>query len=151
MYKIVVSLFLPLFLATSCDLFQKDPEPIDFATVDEYPFFDSCDSLAAPELKKMCFEQTLIEYIQQDLDTCQFMNQTYLRSAGLIIHVDIHKDGHCSVNEIENMNSVEEALPQLQTQIISTVDNLPKVKPAVKKGQLVTSRFMIPLYIEMNK
>lgn len=150
MYKILVLFFLSLILTTSCNLFKEEPKPIDFTTLDKYPFFDNCDSLATEDVMKKCFEETITYNIQKDLDTCRFITQAYLRNTGLIIHLDVHKDGHFSVYEIEKINSVEEALPELQSQIKSTIENLPLVKPAMKYGQNVSSRFMIPLYIEKN-
>jgi hypothetical protein len=148
MFRFVVSLFLALFLMTSCDFFKKESKPIDFTTLDQYPLFDNCDSLAVEEVRKACFEETIVQFIQKDLDTCQFISQSYLRNTGLIIHINVNKEGKCSVQEIEKINSVEEALPELQMQIISTIENLPYITPAKKQGQNVSSRFMIPLYIE---
>lgn len=148
MYRFVVSLFLTLFLATSCDFFQKDPKPIDFKTLDQYPVFSNCDSLTTEDERRVCFEETIVQFIQRDLDTCQFISQSYLRNTGLIIHINVNKKGKCSLEEIEKLSSVEEALPELQMQINSTIENLPIITPAKKQGQNVTSKFMIPLYIE---
>jgi len=148
MTRIIISLLLLLFFTASCDLFQKKQQPIDFASLDDYPFFSTCDSLAKENIKKACFEETIYQYIQKDLDTCMFMSQSHLKNTGLIIHFDVHKDGHFSIFEIEKINNVAEAVPELENQIIKTFENLPKITPGKKQGQIVTSRFMIPLYIE---
>ena len=141
--------FLVVFiLLNACQFFPKEPEPIDFTTIDEYPLFETCDSTANMEVRKMCFEQTIVNHIQQDLDTCHFNSENYLRNTGLILHIDVKFDGSCYIYDIEKINKIEESLPDLQTQLMLSVDNLPKLKAAKKRGQYVTSRFMIPLYIE---
>lgn len=137
-----------LLTTVSCQFFQKEPEPIDFTTVDVYPVFENCDSTATHEAIKSCFETTLTQRMQEAIDTFDFNTEQYLQNAGLIIHLEIKNDGTCYIYEIEKINKVEESLPELQTQLMFSVNQLPKVRPAKKRGQFVTSRYMIPLYIE---
>ena len=73
MYKISITLVFLLLLVSSCDFFYKEQKPIDFTKLDRYPVFYGCDSTASPEILKMCFEQSVAEYIQKDLDTCSYM------------------------------------------------------------------------------
>ena len=124
MYKVIPSLILLLIVTTSCNLFQKEAKPIDFTTLDRYPVFATCDTTATDEEIKQCFEQTIVSRIQEDLDTCHYMNQAYLRNTGLIIHINVDRTGSCSVAEIEKLSGVEEALPDLEYQIVKTVENL---------------------------
>lgn len=149
MYKLVFTFILTV-LISSCSYFVKESKPLDFTSLDVYPIFEGCDSTATPEVIKQCFEQSFVNFIQRDLDTCQFINQAKLRDTGVIIHFDVLRDGTCQVVEIEKLKNVEDALPELQTQIIKSVSNLPTFAPAKKIGQKVNARFMIPMYIERN-
>lgn len=149
MYKFVITFAFFIFL-TSCNFFKKEPKPLDFTSLDVYPIFEGCDSTATTEKIKQCFEQSFVNFIQRDLDTCHFINQTRLKDTGIIIHFDVLRDGTCKVVEIEKINNIETALPELQSQIIQSVSNLPPFTPAKKIGQKVNARFMIPMYIERN-
>jgi len=135
---------------SSCNLFKDEIKPIDFTTLDRYPVFQGCDSTAVADSIKVCFEKSVAASIQKDLDTCKFMNQTFLKDTGVIIHFDVLRDGSCQVVEIEKLNEIEIALPELKNQIILSVAKIPTLVPGKKIGQNVNARFMIPLYIEKN-
>ena len=147
MYKNLVFILAVLFATTSCNYFRKE-QPIDFTKLDRYPVFYGCDSTANPIVIKLCFEQSVASYLQKDLDTCHYMNLSALKDTGLIVHIEVSNEGVCSLIEIEKINSVEEALPGLESQILESIKNFPGITPAKKMGVPVTSRFMVPLYIQ---
>ncbi|GEM_PF-2242932 len=150
MNKTILFFIAVSLTVSSCNLFNKEIKPIDFASLDRYPVFQGCDSTAVADSIKICFEKSIVAFIQKDLDTCKLMNQAFLKDTGVIIHLDVLRDGSCQVAEIEKINEVEAALPELRNQITLSVANIPTMTPGKKIGQSVNARFMIPLYIEKN-
>ena len=151
MKKSFLILILPLVLLTSCrffdSLFEVKGPRIDFTNVDEYPFFPTCDSLATIAYNKDCFEKTVVKYLQKDLSSYQITVPKSLKEA-VIIHIEVNKNGETSLYELEASDKVKEYIPDLEHIISESLGNFPILKPAKKHGNYVTSRYMIPLYIE---
>jgi len=150
MYKIVVFSLIVCLSFVSCDYlesyFNKNPNRIDFTRVDEYPLFPSCDSLATPEFKEKCFEETLVEFLQKDLEKHNFI-VTEKTSDAIIIHIEIDNEGKAHLQYIEKATNNKEILPELENIILESIANIPILSPAKKRGNYVNSTFMIPLYI----
>lgn len=119
-----------------------------FTLIDNYPVFDVCSTLTDEEQIKACFETTIIEHIQRDLDTLNIPEGIQVNNVAVFIYVDVLKDGSCTVHEIQDIEKVEGDLPSLSALIRESVYNLPNVTPAKKKNNFVSSRFLIPLTIE---
>ncbi len=150
MLKPFALFFLILLSFTSCDyfgyFFQKDSKRIDFTSIDEYPLFPSCDSLATLDFKEKCFEKTVAKYIQGDLEVHEFSSPEAITDA-MIIHIDVDRNGKASLQELETSQKVKEFLPELEDVIRESIANFPILTPAKKRGNYVKSRYMIPIYI----
>lgn len=134
----------------SCDylegFLQKDSKRIDFTSVDEYPFFSTCDSLATIEIKEKCFEEKLVALIKDDLEKQDFVT-TKSSTDVIIIHVEIDREGKAILKDLETTLKIKEALPELEKSIRKSIDSIPTLIPAKKRGNYVSSKYMIPLYI----
>lgn len=150
MHKISILFIFIVLSFASCDyfdtIFNKNPDRIDFTSVDEYPVFPSCDSLATVEFKQKCFENTLAKYLQRDLELHKFSSPLAITDA-LIIHVNIDKNGKASLQNLETSKQIKETLPELEAIIRESINNFPKLIPAKKRGLYVSSKYIIPLYI----
>jgi len=150
MVKMISLLLVSLVLFTSCDyvsdIFNTNPDRIDFTSIDEYPQFPSCDSLATLAFRQKCFEETAAKFIQNDLGVHEFSSPNPIADA-IIVHFDIDKNGHASLYELETSELVKESLPELEDVIRESIANFPLLKPAKKRNFNVGSRYMIPVYI----
>lgn len=150
MLRIVSYLFLLSFLVSSCEyvdsIFSKSSNRIDFTSIDEYPQFPSCDSLATLSFKQKCFENTAAGYIQNDLEVHEFSSPKPIADA-IIVHFEIDNTGKASLYELETSELVKESLPELEDVIRESIANFPILKPAKKRNINVGCRFMIPVYI----
>lgn len=150
MYKISIFFIFIVFSFTSCNyfdrIFNKNPNRIDFTSVDEYPMFPSCDSLATIAYKQKCFENTLAKYIQRDLEQHKFSSPLVITDA-LIIHINVDENGKASLQNLEASTQIKELLPELEALINESIVNFPTLIPAKKRGLYVNSKYIIPLYI----
>jgi hypothetical protein len=139
-----------MLIVSSCQYIeqftQKDTGRIDFKSVDTYPQFPSCDSLATPEFQKKCFEETLSKFIQADLEVNELTSPIPMSTA-IIVHVKIDKNGKASLLKLENFDKIKDYLPELEDVIQESLANFPTLKPAKKHNISVTSTYMVPIYI----
>ncbi len=150
MYKLLVISIVVLLTFVSCDyldrIIHKQSNRIDFTSVDEYPFFPTCDSLATVEFKKKCFEDKLVAFIKYDLEKQNFVSPKGSTDA-IIIHIEIDRNGKAILRDLETTSKIKEELPELEKSIQESIDSIPTLIPAKKRGQYVSSKYMIPLYI----
>ncbi len=150
MAKILAYLLFLTIMASSCQFIENwssdNPKRIDFKSVDAYPVFPSCDSLATMEFQKKCFEDTVSKLIQAELDVNELTSPVPMSTA-IIVHIQIDKNGKASLLKLENFNKIKPYLPELEDVIRQSLANFPVLKPAQKHHINVTSTYMVPIYI----
>jgi len=155
-----ICIFLLLILLISCEYFnvkkvssetilQEELETFNWNDVDEYPTFSSCDTTSSKPDKKACFEQTLTAFITN-----------HLQKDTLVVTKDIHdtislnfrvtSKGYLILLDTKVDSLTLEEIPNIQTILKEGLDSLPKIYPAIKRGQQVTTEFRLPIIISMN-
>ena len=151
-YIIIISLSL---LATGCHLFEStkvSSKEIKTASTwsekDQSPTFSECESIEDAEGKKICFESTISNSI---LD---FIDQNPLESSESIseeisVVIIIDKEGYFSLDEIERSRKMDSAIPNLEEQLLSAINMIPKAEPAIKTnvGTFVSTKIVLPIMI----
>ena len=117
---------------------------IDWNSVDELPLFDSCLNSNIDTQK--CFVSYFSTQLKQNLvDNNFILNRTLIDT--IYFNLKIDKQGNVSYEKIqidENLNTYKNAI---ETALNITIENLPKVYPALKRGQPVDVEFNFPLLI----
>lgn len=149
--------FLMLVLLASCKQFDvekttseaiinEELKTFDWNDVDVYPSFTMCDSLEGKYEKMYCFqyflkkqiftalEQEVIVVTQDVSDTVNLKFQ--VSEIGDITLIDTDIDS-LTLSEIPNIKSI----------IVESLDSLPKIFPAIKRGQQVKTAFELPVII----
>lgn len=152
---------LILFLCVcSCDYFEKkkvtsqeilkeDLQTFNWNEVDEYPTFKSCDTSSTKEQRKQCFEATLIAHItsqlaQEKIVVTKDINDT------VVINFLISEKGQLNVLSIKNSDSIKSQIPEIDSFLRQSLNALPKILPAFKRGQPVKTEFKLPVVIKVN-
>ncbi|MEH6406925.1 MAG: hypothetical protein V7767_06580 [Leeuwenhoekiella sp.] len=134
----------------SSDTFLKEElKTINMSELDEYPTFESCDYLQNKEEKWVCFEQKLAsnfyEYIQsQNLVFTQQLQDT------VWINLAVSAKGEVIINRILIPVAITQDVPQLDGWLHQSLDSLPKIYPAIKRGIPVKTTFKLPVVIQVN-
>jgi hypothetical protein len=155
-----ICIFLLLLILFSCEYFnvkkvssetilKEELQTFNWNDVDEYPSFSVCDSTSTKQEKKACFEQTLTSfitnYLQKDtIIVTQDINDTInlnfkVTAAGDLILLD---------TKIDSLTNNE--IPNIKQLLTESLDSLPKIFPAIKRGQQVTTEFTLPIIISAN-
>ena len=157
MRYIVFLLFIIFF--SSCDYFEKRKvsseeilneslQSFNWNEIDDYPVFVSCDSNLSRNDKKACFEETLVAHLYNTLAEAKLVVSESYRDT-LTLEFTISDKGKIELIST-GKDSIERQLPQLDSLIRMSLDNLPALLPAIKRGQEVRTRFKMPLIIKTD-
>lgn len=159
MFRRAIPLLFGCIFLVSCEYFsstnpdsqngnqQQSDTIIDLAKVDIYPIFYDSEDYSEESDQKECFEALLSKRLSEllnknDLKVKKVVNDT------TYINLFIDNKGKASVVSINSPQNVKEQLPQLDSIIESSVDSLPKMKPAVKRYILVNSQYKLAIIIK---
>ncbi|MEM9681146.1 MAG: hypothetical protein AAF901_12560 [Bacteroidota bacterium] len=155
-----LSFLLILTFCTSChyfetekvysdDLFQQELEAINWNDVDQYPSFSVCDSITARQASKQCFENTLLQHVNQFLsDQNLVVNQDV--NDTIVLDITIDNKGELDIEQIKAKEETRLILPEIDSLLTQSLRQLPKVYPAIKRGQQVKTKFQFPVVVKIQ-
>ncbi|WP_292947992.1 hypothetical protein [Olleya sp. UBA1516] len=155
-----IAVFLLCLMLASCQYFdvektsseailKKELKTFNWKEVDSYPSFKTCDTLQSKLDAKQCFETTLANHIssklqEQTIIVSQDINDTILLS------LLISEKGELVINAIEIDSVTTLEIPEIKNIITNSLDTLPTIYPAIKRGQQVKSQFKLPIVLRVN-
>ncbi|MGB6269881.1 MAG: hypothetical protein WBF67_12820 [Olleya sp.] len=155
-----IAVLLVFFLLASCQYFDvkkttseailsEELKTFNWNEVDNYPSFEVCDSLQTKLESKQCFETTLANHISNKLQTetitvSQVINDT------IMLSFLISKKGELNINLIEIDSITSQEIPNIEGLITKSLNTLPKIFPAIKRGQQVKTQFKLPIILQVN-
>lgn len=154
------SLFLLVITLISCDYFnvkkttpetflKEELQTFDWNNVDEYPMFSLCESLSTKGQRKHCFERTLrthiFEYLQKEsIVVSRDVNDT------INLKFQVSGTGVLTLTKITIDSLTITQIPNIRNLLAKSLDSLPKIFPAIKRGQHVTTEFNLPIIINVK-
>jgi len=155
-----IFIFLLLISMMSCDYFSKkkvysedlleeELQTFTWNDVDEYPTFASCDSTTGKANKKQCFETTLRDILNANLSQYHIVVSESIEDT-VQLKITIDNQGQFSINSIESRELTKREIPQLDSLLRQSLDSLPKIFPAIKRSQQVTTQFSFPVIIKIE-
>ena len=155
--RVSSSLLLFIFI-TSCDNFSfsknKNMQLLDtivnFSSVDTSPSFKVCDSIIDKQKKNNCFRTTIHQKIGAELQKHQFVIRD---SISEIVYVDllITSKGKIVLEAMESSEEIKNQLPKLDSVLRISVDKIPNVYAAIKRGIPVTTKYRLPIKIQLKQ
>ncbi|MCF7559936.1 hypothetical protein L3X39_04740 [Sabulilitoribacter multivorans] len=155
-----ICFFLCMLVLTSCECFnvkKTTPEAIlneelktfNWKEVDTYPSFSECDSLAGKEEKMYCFQYFLKKHISGKL-----LNETIVVNQDINdtinLQFQVSDKGVLSILNTDMDSVTIKEIPNINELLYKSLDSLPKIYPAIKRGQQVTTEFNLPIIINVN-
>lgn len=150
-----------VIVLTSCNYFEKkkvyskdiledELQTFNWNEVDEYPTFESCDDTLGKENKRQCFEHTILQILnyslsQQNIIVNEDVNDT------ILLTITIENTGNFRVDNIKKSQITTAQIPKIDSLLIHSFDSLPKVYPAIKRSQQVTTQFSLPVVVKINE
>lgn len=130
-------------------ILNEELQTFNWNDVDEYPNFSECDSISEKEDRKICFQSVLTLHIweflkNEKLVVSQDINDTIMLSFQLSENGDLKL-----VNTKVDSLTLQE-IPEINKLLYKSLDSLPKIYPAIKRGQQVKTEFSLPIIIHVN-
>lgn len=149
--------FIIIFMSISCDklpLINKQNLPkldtiVDFTSVDLSPSFKECDSIILKKKKSECFRVTIHSKLMEELQQHKIVTKDSIKEI-IIINLLISSDGVIDFEGVKSNQIVDNALPNFDSLLKSSISKLPKVYPAIKRGIPVTTKYQLPIQIELK-
>ncbi|MCB4807573.1 hypothetical protein LG651_04870 [Tamlana sp. 62-3] len=135
--------------SSSQDILNEELKAFNWTDVDEYPSFSSCDSIAVKQDRKDCFQNSLTLHIweflkQEQLTVTQDITDT------IVLNFNLSKTGILKLTDIKMAHATRKEIPHIEALINRSLDSLPQVYPAIKRGQHVNAAFSLPIIINVN-
>ncbi|CAN5157519.1 hypothetical protein BH23BAC2_BH23BAC2_11370 [soil metagenome] len=155
MRKILLLLLLPILTGcenfetkkiTSEEVLDQESRNLNWKEVDEYPAFDNCRNITDKEKARNCFEMTVSNSVnaylaRQEPIVTEAIDDT------VYVHLVVSKSGQPSIDSIEVDSLVISQIPELEMWLKQSIDSLPRIYPASKRGIPVSSVFKMPVVI----
>ena len=156
MLKQFFTLVFCTIVLASCSYFEnkstKEPLQmvdtiVDFNSVDAFPLFPECKDIPSRAKQKICFQVKIAEYInaslkQYDLNAKEFINDTVL------VKLIINSRGIASLSSVQISNKTEALLPEFDSLLKVSLQQLPTLLPAIKRNMPVTTEFTLPIILK---
>ncbi|TGV04227.1 hypothetical protein EM932_03565 [Flavivirga rizhaonensis] len=152
-----ICVFLVIILLTSCEYFNvkktsseailnEELQTFNWNEVDKYPTFSLCDSLSNKQEKKQCFTSILtghiFKYLQDEIIVVtQDVNDT------IDLKLQISDTGGITLLETKIDSLTIQEIPNIDVLLANSLNTLPKIFPGIKRGQQVTTEFILPIII----
>jgi len=131
------------------DILKEDLRTFNWNEVDEYPTFAVCDNATSKVERKDCFVSTLTTFIMSQLSKEIFVVTEDINDT-IMISFKISEKGVLSILEIISSDLIKEQIPKIDTLLIESLNDLPKIFPAIKRSQQVKTQFNLPVVINVN-
>ena len=130
-------------------ILSEELETFDWTEVDEYPTFSACDSLTTKHEKKQCFERVLNTHIAQYLQQERIIVTRDIDDT-IELQFQVSEKGTLTLLDarIDSLTTAE--IPNIKTLLTQSLDSLPRIFPAIKRGQQVRTEFKLPIIIKVN-
>ncbi|MGB2056717.1 MAG: hypothetical protein ACPH3L_05050 [Flavobacteriaceae bacterium] len=122
---------------------------LDYSSVDVSPSFRVCDSLIEKDKKDTCFRTTLRQEIfsslaKQSIQVPQSVDET------IEVAITIQSNKEVKLTSIKSSDSLMAIVPSLKAILKKSVEELPAVYPAIKRGIPVTTVYKLPIKIAVK-
>ncbi|HET8886589.1 MAG TPA: hypothetical protein VFM70_09595 [Salinimicrobium sp.] len=150
-------LLILIFFAFSCDdlrvkplssdeIFKEEADRINWKVIDAYPAFEECTNILDKTEAKTCFETKIVtlintDFAQNQIEVTENINDT------VYLFLKVDESGQPLIESVQIDSLVTNQLPQIEQWLQNSVDSLPKIHPATKRGIPVTTIFKIPIIV----
>tara|TARA_B100001939_G_scaffold211768_1_gene182197 strand:- start:284 stop:766 length:483 start_codon:yes stop_codon:yes gene_type:complete len=155
----ITLIFICFFLLNSCEFdFQIDRKisveefineelkSFNWNEVDMYPVFENCLELNNISQKNKCFVETITNNFTANLKKNNLvLNRTLVDTVNMVLMVD--KSGLISIKTINISEKNLKYKEVINSSFNNTISKLPKLYPAIKRGQQVDVIFTLPIII----
>ncbi|MCL5126842.1 hypothetical protein [Algibacter sp. L4_22] len=155
-----ICVFLSVLMLCSCEYFnvkktsseailKEELQTFNWSDVDAYPSFSECDSIETKTDRKSCFESVLTLHIWEFLKQEKIV-VTHDISDTIILSFRVSETGDLKLRNAKIDSLTRHEIPEIESLLYKSLDGLPQVFPANKRGQQVKTEFELPIIINIK-
>ncbi len=130
-------------------ILAEELKTIDMKEVDEYPTFTVCDTFMGQRAKRECFERGLTENFHAFLASKILVFDHKIEDT-IWLNLTITANGNAELTNIQIPDSLCAQVPKMKQWLRQSMDSLPKIYPAIKRGIPVKTAFKMPVVINVE-
>ncbi|MCI2230168.1 hypothetical protein MC378_13400 [Polaribacter sp. MSW13] len=158
MFLRVFTFIIVIVFFTSCDKFSFTNNSqtitldtiVDLSSVDVSPSFKVCDSIIDKTKKTDCFRTSIHQKIGGELLKHSFIIKNAI-SETVYVNMMINSKGLIILEEVQSSENIKKELPELDSLLRACVQKLPIIHPAIKRGIPVTTKYRLPIKIQLTE
>ena len=132
------------------EFINEELKSFNWNEVDQYPVFENCLGVNNISEKNNCFVETITQSFKENLtNNSLVLNRTLVDTVNMILKVD--KTAEISIESINISSQNIKYKEVISRSFNNTISNLPKLYPAIKRGQQVDVIFKIPIIISTEE
>lgn len=130
-------------------ILKEELQTFNWSDVDQYPSFENCESSISKAEKKVCFQYTLTNHITDFLQNERIVVSQDIYDT-VLLQMQVSKQGELKLLDVKKDSLTQREIPEIDSIIRNSLDSLPKIFAAIKRGQQVTTEFSLPLIISVE-
>ncbi len=132
---------------TSEEVLEQESRALNWKEVDEYPAFEDCQNETELAAAKNCFENKVATEIYSYLASQQPVVSESIHDT-VYLYLEITKEGKPQIDSVRIDTTVTNQLPKIREWLYQSIDSLPKIYPASKRGIPVSTVFKMPVVVK---
>jgi len=132
---------------SSEEVLELESKTLNWKEVDEYPAFEDCQNETELLAARECFEREVAENIYAYLSKQQPVVTESIDDP-LYRYLAINSAGRPEIDSVKIDSTLNNQLPELRMWLDQSIDSLPKIYPASKRGVPVSTVFKMPIVIK---
>ncbi|MHB1147725.1 MAG: hypothetical protein ACYC01_09040 [Lutibacter sp.] len=126
---------------------QKIDTIVDFNSVDSYPLFPNCEEIPSREKQQICFQMEMSQHIYASLKEFELSVKDSVNDT-ILVKLKIDALGKTSLSSIQISEKTRELLPNFDSIVTVSLQNLPNLQPAIKRNMPVSTEFTLPIVLK---
>lgn len=119
---------------------------VDFNTIDAFPLFPDCDKIPSREKQQICFQLEMAQHIYAALNEYSLMTSEVINDT-VFVKLIVDSNGKTSLSSIKISEKTNELLPEFDSIVRVTLQNVPRLQPAIKRNMPVSTEFTLPIIL----
>ncbi|WP_232764029.1 hypothetical protein [Salegentibacter salinarum] len=132
---------------SSEEVLELESQTLNWKEVDEYPAFEDCQNETELIAARDCFEREVAENVYAYLSKQQPIVTESIDDT-LYLYLEINSAGRPEIDSVKIDSTLNNQLPELRLWLDQSIDSLPKIYPASKRGVPVSTVFKMPIVIK---
>lgn len=140
----------------SCSYFEspKKKNPVqevdtivDFNSVDAFPLFPKCKDIPSRNKQQICFQLEMAQHIYASLKVYELQTKTALNDT-VFVKLKVDSAGNTTLSGLEIAAETAKILPEFDSILKMSLNDLPKLEPAIKRDIPVSTEFTLPIVLK---